>query len=302
MRATSVTLAFLFLSTVLATPIYPTHGDTAASFAKRGPGGTSTSTGHTKGTVSKAGKGSTSRAAASKQICKRTTATALITALRSVDGPPIGKGQLGTTFRLTKQYEGKAAVVKVIKTKDIGAEFIKQEIFNLKAVHQFLAWGRRLASEGSEGLDYILMPDMGLMYDKVGGLTKAKAEELVQVAHTRYKTVNKMAHDDVHLGNAVFKKIGDNQYECHLVDWFFANNVEGPNTYTDPGEPLPIALTDCVFDPFVSMSGSEHSSGSAGYQADKSSSPSQGSPAHGSPAHGSPGGSPGSSSPMRSSP
>jgi hypothetical protein len=213
---------------------------------------------------------------------------------------------LGTTFRLTKPYDGKAAVVKVVKTKDIGAQFIKQEIANLKVVHQYLSWGRRPASAGVEGLDYILMPDMGLMYDKVEGLTKAKAQELVEVAHARYKTVNKIIHDDKHLGNAVFKKIGDNQYECHLVDWFFANNAEGSNTYTNPGEPLLIAPTDCVFDPFVSMSGSEHSSGSAGYLGDKSSSPSQGSPAHGSPVHGSPGGShggsPGSSSPMHSSP
>jgi len=292
MRVSSVTLAFLFLSTVLATPIYPIRGDTAASLEKRGKQTSSSSakasTAKTPSTAAKSkgagqpktAKGSGQTKGASRTICKRSPASELVKAIRSVEPTELGEGKFGKTYHITGKFQGQDAVVKIVKTNEAGPDMVIQEVVHLKQVHQFLAWGRREPAEGMEGLDYIVMPFMGLNYDKVPGLTKTHAEELLTEAKTRYETVDKMTHTDAHLGNALYKKKPDGSFECHLVDWLWAEN--GQTHHGNPGTPLTITLADCVFDPWATNSDSEHSTtGSSGYKGDVSSKGSQGS--HGSP-------------------
>ncbi|KAF8329209.1 hypothetical protein F5887DRAFT_119484 [Amanita rubescens] len=278
MRIISVTLTFLFLSTVLATPIYPVRRDTIASLAKRGgskhttssastPKAPSTAKSSGQGSASGPKTGGTKGGPRKKQKCRRTTSTELVKALRAINGPEIGAGKFGKSYRL--KYAGQDAVVKVVKTKEVGADIVRQEVVHLKQVHQFLAWGRRAAAGDLEGLDYIVMPDMGVPYDKIG-LSKSQAEEYMYKARDHYETTYKMKHTDAHLGNALFKKNG-NTIECHLVDWLWADN--GETHFENPGEPFTIAEADCVFDPWATFSDSEHSSGSEGYMADRSSPP-----------------------------
>ena len=157
---------------------------------------------------------------------------------------------------------------------------------HLKKVHQFLAWGRRAAAEGMDGLDYILMPDLGEHYDKVG-LTKSEAEDYMYKARDRYEKDDGMkhayvflafgwsksltvVHSDAHLGNALFKKVG-NTIVCHLVDWLWAD--DGGTHFDNPGEPITISLADCVFDPWATNSDSEETASSEGYMGDRSSPP-----------------------------
>lgn len=284
MRATIITLVFLVLNTVLATPIYLTRGDAAASLVKRDKTlhrTPSTSAGKTpprRGSISggggepKGGKTGQTKARGNT-ICKRTTSSELVKALRSINGPEIGAGKFGKSYRL--ELGGQKAVVKVVKTKG-NEDIIIQEVATLKIVHQYLAWGRRPAAEGMDGLDYIVMPDMGDHYDKVPGLTKAEAETLMYEARDRYEHDYKLTHGDLHFGNALYQRVGG-KIVCHLVDWLWS----GAGTFTHPGQPLAIAISDCVFDPWATNSDSEeHSSGSEGYMADRSSPPHQGSSSH----------------------
>ncbi|KAF8331828.1 hypothetical protein F5887DRAFT_56745 [Amanita rubescens] len=282
MRVTSVTLAFIFFSTVLATPIYLTRGDTTASLAKRNKhtssAGSTQKTPSTarrsSGQVSASGprSGKTAKTAKTKtnspkhQQCKRVTPSELVKALRSVDGPEIGAGKFGKTYRLTQKFENQAAVVKVVKTKEQGEETIKQEVTNLKHVKQFLAWGHKEAADGIDAMDFIVMPDMGMSY-KEAKLSPTEANELMTKASENYKTEFGMTHDDLHLANALFKKVGET-YVCHLVDWLWA--INGQTHFEDPGHPIPIGADDCVFNPWAVSSDSEHSSGSEGYVADGS--------------------------------
>jgi len=299
MRVTIVTFAFLLVSTVLATPIYFTRGDTTASLVKRTKpiqrtpstsAGKAPSTSPRRGSVSGGGPktGKTGQGKSRNTICKRATASELVKALRAINGPEIGAGQFGKSYRL--KFEGQNAVVKVVKTKG-NEELVPQEVATLTTVGQFLAWGRRPAEEGLEGLDYIVMPDMGDHYDKVPGLTKDEATNLMYEARERYQHDHQLTHADLHLGNALFKKI-NGKIVCYLIDWLWS----GSGHYTHPGEPLAISANDCVFDPWATNSDSEeHSSGSEGYMADRSSPPHQGSSPHmgSSPPH--PGSSPHSS-------
>jgi len=282
MRVTSVTLAFIFFSTVLATPIYLTRGDTTASLAKRNKhtssagstqktpstarrsSGQVSASGPRSGKTTKTAKTTKTKTNSPKhQQCKRVTPSALVKALQSVDGLEIGAGQFGKTYRLTQKFENQAAVVKVIKTKAQGAETIKQEVTNLKHVRQLLAWGHREAADGVDAMDFIVMPDMGKTY-KEEGLSPTEAKEMMMKASENYKTEFGMTHDDLHLGNALFKKVGGT-YVCHLVDWLFATN--GQTRFEDPGHPIPIEADDCVFNPWAVVSDSEPSSGSEGYAA-----------------------------------
>ncbi len=130
-------------------------------------------------------------------MCKRANPSELVKALRSVNGPEIGAGKFGKTYRLTAKFAGQAAVVKVVKTKEEGPETVKQEVVHLKHVQQFLAWGHRAADEsGSDELDYIVMPDMGKLYNEVTGpkLSKEEAETLMLKAKDDYKTQFGMTH------------------------------------------------------------------------------------------------------------
>jgi hypothetical protein len=242
MRLATVTLAFLFFSTVLATPIYRTHGDTVAFTKRNDP---------VKKAISTSTKKSPNSTPGRKRLqCKRATTSELIAALQTIDHQkPIGSGKDGAVYHLTAKVDNHDAVVKIVKTAKMHVARIKEEVENLMQVKQFLGWGRMTSLSGEE-LDYIIMPHMGIPFSETK-MDASHIRTLKEAALERYRKAYHLIHGDATDNNIVYKKVAaDPGYEAELIDWTDATPDPSFHfTFPDPGTPFVIPADACIFAP-----------------------------------------------------
>ncbi|KAF8664109.1 hypothetical protein AX14_006779 [Amanita brunnescens Koide BX004] len=237
MRLTTLAVAFVFISTVFATPIYPPRG---VAFRKRSP-------------IVHEAHAAPHGADPGKTHCKRADASEVKGALQRMDAKPFAAGSYGSLHDVNEKVDGERAVVKVIKGAKMGKAKIYEEVRNLIQVKQFLGWGHKASSD----VYYIIMPHMGDPLEKTGMKEKdPKVKELTEEALARYKKDFHMIHGDPDAqggnpsGNLVYKSKGHNQWEAELIDWGFAGPDPAVNVVFKPvPEPVAIAADDCVLSP-----------------------------------------------------
>ncbi|KAF8347197.1 hypothetical protein F5887DRAFT_49605 [Amanita rubescens] len=268
MRLTSVTIAFIFFSTVFATPIFRLRGN-AVELSKRVlPGETTTTTGAAGGD-DQPGRGrkpsrGVPRSASSKRKAtdigdegadgsrsrskKRVTcAPDLITkeeffeALKHIDkSKPAGRGSQGlAVYHITELVQGCKAVVKIMDRTRLDAAAIRKvsnEVANLRQAKQLFGWGRRTIP----ALDYILMRNMGVPLAKTP-LDLAKDAAFIQKkkdeALKRYEDEFHLKHGDPagngnylwYINEEVEASDMENRYTVNVVDWADAEKI-GPDT------------------------------------------------------------------------
>jgi len=269
MRLTSVTIAFIFFSTVFATPIFRLRGN-AVELSKRVlQGETTTTTGAAGGDDQTPGRGrkptrgvprsaSTKRKATdigdegadgsrSRSKKRATCAPDLITkeefleALKHIDkSKPAGRGSQGlAVYHITELVKGCRAVVKIVDRSRLDAAAVRKisnEVANLRQAKQLFSWGRRT----SPTLDYILMRNMGVPLAKTpldlakdADFIKRKKEEALK----RYEDEFHLKHGDPagngnylwYINEEVEASDMENHYTVNVVDWADAEKI-GPDT------------------------------------------------------------------------
>jgi len=232
MRFTTLAVAFLFFTTVFASPIFPPRGANAGVLRKRSliPG---------KSTA--------------KTHCKRANPSQVIGALQHMDKTPLATGSYGSVHHLGVKVDGQDAVVKVIKGSKMSKAKIEEEVRNLMQVHQYLGWAHKASSDTY----YIIMPHMGEPLEKTGMKQGSpKVKELIDEALARYKKDFHMIHGDPDAqggnpsGNLVYKQKGHDQWEAELIDWGFAGPDPNVHVQFAPvSAPVPITAEDCILSP-----------------------------------------------------
>jgi hypothetical protein len=236
MRLTTLAVAFVFFSTVFATPV-PVHGATSPAPAAKKP----------------APAAHAANKATGKTHCKRADAAGIKGALQNMEAAPFASGSYGSLHNVKTKVDGKTAVVKVIKSSKMSKEKIEEEVKNLIQVQQFLGWAHKASSDAY----YIIMPHMGEPLDKTGMKPgDAKVKTLIEAALARYKKEFHLIHGDPDAqggnpsGNVVYKSTGHNEWEAELIDWGFAKTDPEVHVQFKPvPEPVAIEADDCVVSP-----------------------------------------------------
>lgn len=294
MRFTTVSVALFFLSTVIASPIYPLREGDSVALRKRvdGPkpatpkpaastprrqGSTSKSPTSSAGTPrrqSSTGRTTPSRAnsksepGAKNAHCKRATESEVISALQALEKEPLGAGEYGSVHPLKAKLDGHDAIVKIIKGSKMKKADIEHEVKNARQVKQFIAW----AHSATTDTYYIIMPNMGISEKdaKAKGMTE-DPKVLTKAAEERYKTEYHMVHGDIDAGgksggNVVYKMGSSNKYEAEIIDWGMASldpTVDPAKVGYSAALPAAAEIKDdhCVYGG-PSPSGSQKSGGS----------------------------------------
>ncbi|KNZ76270.1 hypothetical protein J132_11140 [Termitomyces sp. J132] len=144
----------------------------------------------------------------------------------------IGGGMVGRVFATT--FQGQKAVIKITRRGAPGGsrKQIEEEVIYLRAVNQFLGWGRN----ADNSIFYIVMRDMGRPYQAIKPQIPAnQAEELIHQAIARYEQEFHMANKDLNLGNFVFHKVGG-VWRAEIIDWANGDRLDGARILS-AGEP-----------------------------------------------------------------
>ena len=205
MHFTALAVAFLFFSTVFATPIYHPRGANAGAlrvsrwlsffapyleqvtFSEKIPRTWQSCKLYCPSMMLYK---LTFRKTA-RTHCKRANPSQIIGALQHMDKAPLATGSYGSVHHLGVKVDGQDAVVKVIKGSKMSKAKIEEEVRNLMQVHQYLGWAHKASSDTY----YIIMPHMGEPLEKTGMKPGSPmVKELIDEALARYKKDFHMIH------------------------------------------------------------------------------------------------------------
>jgi hypothetical protein len=298
MRLAHLTIAFFFLGTVCAKPIYPLRDSDAINLSKRmnDPAEASTSVGQPTSITGDATRGrSNSRkgsgggrkrppggpaegdAGASRSRSRLgredlATRTELLTALRNIQPANYaGRGSNSlAVYHIQGTVKGHPAVVKIINRATASPEVVNgipSEVRNLRQVGQLLGWGRRTAPQ----LDYILMINKGGPLASTDLDPVADKDLIAQMRHAalqEYQSQHHLTHVDPNgVDNYVWDLVAPgstnkaDRYKCHVIDWAGATRTNAADAiYKDDPPRYSVPNEQRIYAPLVSPASSQHGS------------------------------------------
>jgi len=261
MRFTIVTLAFLFFSTVVATPIFRTDAEDSVSLTRRShtvgsnprkrqgsPGGSGPRTTSKSAARSGSTGGTTARNPHVK--CKRAT-NEIIQALSPgniIEDKPLKENQYCDVFKLKAKIDGKEAVVKIIENGMVDQEQIEEEVTALQTNGQLLGWGHT----PDQKLYYLVMEYMGVPLEETPFKEDhERITKLKTAAINRYKLHYGLTHDDYeeNESNWTYRQV-NGVWQAELIDWEFYFVDEDHHAYRPINPKTAINLDpNCIFVP-----------------------------------------------------
>jgi hypothetical protein len=296
MRLAHLTIAFFFLGTAFAKPIYPLRGSDAINLSKRmnDPAEASTSVGQPTSITGDATRGRSNTRKGSGGGRKRpagdlpegdtgasrsrsrlgredlATRTELLAALRNIQQANYaGRGSNSlAVYRIQGMVKGHPAVVKIINRATASQEVVNGipgEVRNLRQVGQLLGWGRRTTPQ----LDYILMINMGGPLSSTDLDPEADKDLILQMRHTalqEYQTQHHLTHVDRDgVDNYVWDLVAPDsankadRWKCHVIDWAGATRTNAAGAiYKDDPPRYSVPNEKRIYAPLVSPASSQH--------------------------------------------